>query len=96
MGRGTISPDLEGQIDKAFDNVLKAHKAVDESLSLDNAHISGSYHLGMDASFDVMESMFKKMVPNHRPIWTVRWESLVLRGCKWRLKLRRRLLEDGC
>ncbi|KAH6888541.1 endoribonuclease L-PSP [Thelonectria olida] len=67
---GNITPDLEKQIEKAFDNVLKALKAVDPSLSFDNIHAIRSYHLDMDSSFDVVTAIFKKIFPNHRPIWT--------------------------
>ena len=67
---GNITTDLEKQIEKAFDNALKAIKAADSSLSFDNVYAIRSYHLDMDSSFDVMTSIFKRIFPNHRPIWT--------------------------
>ncbi|KAI9168025.1 RutC family protein YjgH 2 [Paramyrothecium foliicola] len=67
---GKITPDLEKQIGLAFDNVLKALKAVDPKISFDNIYAIRSYHLDMDTSFDVMTATFKKLFPNHRPIWT--------------------------
>ncbi|KAF2018281.1 endoribonuclease L-PSP [Aaosphaeria arxii CBS 175.79] len=67
---GSITPKLEDQIALAFGNVEKALKAVDKSLSLENIYAIRSYHLDMDQSFDVMTAQFKKLFPNHRPIWT--------------------------
>ncbi|KAF7551762.1 hypothetical protein G7Z17_g4780 [Cylindrodendrum hubeiense] len=68
--QGNIIPVLDKQIETAFNNVLKALKAVDASLSFDNIYSIRSYHLDMDSSFDVMTSIFKRIFPNHRPIWT--------------------------
>lgn len=68
--QGNITPALDKQIDKAFNNVLKALMAVDPTLSFDNIYAIRSYHLDMDSSFDVMTSIFKRVFPNHRPIWT--------------------------
>ncbi|WYZ42421.1 hypothetical protein EsH8_VI_000120 [Colletotrichum jinshuiense] len=68
--QGNITANLEEQITIAFDNVLKALKAVDSRLSFDDIHAIRSYHLDMDTSFDVMTTLFKKLFPKHRPIWT--------------------------
>ncbi|KAL0938442.1 endoribonuclease l-psp [Colletotrichum truncatum] len=68
--QGKITTDLEKQIATAFDNVLKALKAVDSRLSFDDIYAIRSYHLDMDSSFDVMTGLFKKLFPNHKPIWT--------------------------
>ncbi|TPX15287.1 uncharacterized protein E0L32_004564 [Thyridium curvatum] len=65
-----ITSDLEKQIETAFSNVLKALKAVDSRLEFDHIVAIRSYHLDMDASFNVMTAAFKKLFPNHRPIWT--------------------------
>lgn len=67
---GNITPDLEKQIEIAFENVLKAIKSADSSLSFDNVYAIRSYHLDMDSSFETMTSTFKKLFPNHRPVWT--------------------------
>ncbi|KAH8683573.1 endoribonuclease L-PSP [Ilyonectria robusta] len=68
--QGNIIPVLDKQIEAAFDNVLKALKAVDASLSFDSIYSIRSYHLDMDSSFDTMTSTFKRIFPNHRPTWT--------------------------
>lgn len=67
---GKITSNLGDQIELAFANVEKALKAVDPSLGLDSIYAIRSYHLDMDQSFDIMTSHFKKLFPNHRPIWT--------------------------
>ncbi|CAI0646251.1 unnamed protein product [Colletotrichum noveboracense] len=67
---GAITSDLEKQIAIAFDNVLKALKAVDSRLTFNDIHAIRSFHLDLDSSFDVMTALFKKLFPNHRPIWT--------------------------
>ncbi|GJC83311.1 endoribonuclease L-PSP [Colletotrichum tofieldiae] len=68
--KGNITSDLEKQISVAFDNVLKALKAVDSRLSFNDIYAIRSYHIDMDKSFDAMTVQFKKLFPNHRPIWT--------------------------
>ncbi|GKT40570.1 RuvB-like helicase 1 [Colletotrichum spaethianum] len=68
--KGEITPDLEKQISVAFENVLKALKAVDSRLSFDSIYAIRSYHIDMDTSFNVMTAQFKKLFPKHRPIWT--------------------------
>ena len=67
---GHITANLEKQIDRAFDNVLSALKAVDADLTFDHIYAIRSYHIDMDSSFDIMTSVFKKIFPKHRPIWT--------------------------
>ncbi|KAK2025934.1 endoribonuclease L-PSP [Colletotrichum zoysiae] len=68
--KGDIPSDVEKQIGLAFDNALKALKAVDSELSFDDIYSVRSYHTDMDASFGIMTAQFKKLFPNHRPIWT--------------------------
>ncbi|KAK7216628.1 hypothetical protein V2G26_004631 [Clonostachys chloroleuca] len=68
--QGHVISDLQKQIAVAFENVLKALQAVDSRISYDNIFAIRSYHLDMDSSFDVMTAQFKKLFPNHRPVWT--------------------------
>ncbi|CAH0027568.1 unnamed protein product [Clonostachys rhizophaga] len=68
--QGHIISDLPKQIAVAFENVLKALQAVDSRMTYDNIFAIRSYHLDMDSSFDVMTAQFKKLFPNHRPVWT--------------------------
>ncbi|KAK1987283.1 endoribonuclease L-PSP [Colletotrichum cereale] len=79
--KGNISPDIEKQTGVAFDNVLKALKAVDSRLSFNDIYSIRSYHTDMDAALEVMTTQFKKLFPNHRPIWTcVQIGKLALEG----------------
>ncbi|KAH6715343.1 endoribonuclease L-PSP [Leptodontidium sp. MPI-SDFR-AT-0119] len=68
--KGNVEPDLERQIGLTFDNILKALKAVDSRLSLDDVYAIRSYHLDIDTSFNTMTTQFREQFPNHRPIWT--------------------------
>ncbi|KAH9221027.1 endoribonuclease L-PSP [Leptodontidium sp. 2 PMI_412] len=68
--KGNVEPDLERQIGLTFDNILKALKAVDSRLSLDDVYAIRSYHLDVDTSFNIMTTQFREQFPNHRPIWT--------------------------
>ncbi|KAK1728354.1 endoribonuclease L-PSP [Colletotrichum acutatum] len=68
--KGNITTDLEKQIAIAFENALKALQAVHPRLNFKDIYAIRSYHLDMDSSFDVMTTTFKKLFPNHRPIWT--------------------------
>ncbi|KAH8727465.1 endoribonuclease L-PSP [Phaeosphaeriaceae sp. PMI808] len=67
---GKVTPDLNKQIEAAFKNVLKAIQAVDPGLGLQHIYAVRSYHLDLDASFNVMTAQFKKLFTNHRPVWT--------------------------
>ncbi|CAG9947154.1 unnamed protein product [Clonostachys rosea f. rosea IK726] len=68
--QGNVISDLLKQIAVAFENVLKALQAVDSRITYENIFAIRSYHLDMDSSFDVMTAQFKKLFPNHRPVWT--------------------------
>ena len=90
---GKITPELEKQIEKAFDNVLKALKAADAGLSFDQIYAIRSYHIDMDSSFDIMTSVFKKIFPNHRPIWTcVQISKLGLEGMQVEIEVEATLM----
>ncbi|KAI5461863.1 endoribonuclease L-PSP [Mariannaea sp. PMI_226] len=68
--QGNITSNLEKQLEVAFSNALKAIQAIDSRLELQHIYAIKSYHLDMDSSFDAMTTLFKKLFPNHRPIWT--------------------------
>ncbi|KAJ5833072.1 YjgF/Yer057p/UK114 family [Penicillium riverlandense] len=67
---GSITSNVEKQVAVAFDNVEKALKNVDPRLSWKNVYAVRSYHTNMDETFEVVTSNFKKLLPDHRPIWT--------------------------
>ncbi|KAJ5678573.1 YjgF/Yer057p/UK114 family [Penicillium maclennaniae] len=67
---GSITLDVEKQVAVAFANVEKALRNVDTRLSWENVYAVRSYHINMEETFEIVTSNFKKLLPNHRPIWT--------------------------
>ncbi|PLB41683.1 YjgF-like protein [Aspergillus candidus] len=67
---GSITPDVETQVAIAFENVEKALQSVDSRLSWQNVYAVRSYHINVEQTFDVVTANFKRVIPNHRPIWT--------------------------
>lgn len=67
---GDITPDSEKQVAIAFENVEKALKEVDPRLSWENVYAVRSYHINMEETFDIVTGNFKRVLPDHRPIWT--------------------------
>ncbi|KAJ5611078.1 YjgF/Yer057p/UK114 family [Penicillium lagena] len=67
---GSITSNVEKQVAVAFANVEKALKNVDPRLSWENVYAVRSYHINMDETFEVVTNNFKKLLPEHRPIWT--------------------------
>lgn len=67
---GKLVPEVEEQIELAFKNVEQALRAVDKSLSWKNVYAVRSYHLDIEGTFDVVTLLFKKYMPDQRPVWT--------------------------
>ncbi|KAF9888176.1 hypothetical protein FE257_009171 [Aspergillus nanangensis] len=67
---GNVVADVEKQVAIAFENVEKALKSVDSRLSWQDVYAVRSYHINVEETFDVVTSNFKRILPNHRPIWT--------------------------
>ncbi|KAJ5195562.1 YjgF-like protein [Penicillium cinerascens] len=67
---GSITSDVEKQVAVAFANVEKGLKNVDTRLSWENVYAVRSYHINMEETFEIVTSNFKRLLPNHRPIWT--------------------------
>jgi len=61
--------DIEGQIDLAFQNVDRVLQ-VAGLRGWEDVYSVRSYHVDMDASFQLVVDRFKKRIPDHRPIWT--------------------------
>jgi enamine deaminase RidA (YjgF/YER057c/UK114 family) len=61
--------DLEAQVQNAFDNVDRVLKTAGLR-GWDDVYSVRSYHVDMDASFELMIELLKKRIPGHRPIWT--------------------------
>lgn len=67
---GNITPNAEKQVAIAFENVENALKEVDPRLSWANVYAVRSYHIKMEETFDMVGSNFKRVLTDHRPIWT--------------------------
>jgi enamine deaminase RidA (YjgF/YER057c/UK114 family) len=67
---GNIVADTTAQIAKAMENVLTALQAVDASVTWRNVYSIKSYHTDLDATFDVMVEQMRRLMPDHKPIWT--------------------------
>lgn len=63
----TPAKQLERQI---YANVEKALKEVDSRLSWESVYAVRSYHINVEETFDMVTSNFKRVLPDHRPIWT--------------------------
>lgn len=61
--------DIPGQVDLAFQNVDKVLQAVG-LLGWENVYSIRSYHVDIDASFNLVVKKLQERIPNHRPIWT--------------------------
>ena len=67
---GNIATNLKAQIAQAFENVLSALRAADNSVTWANVISVRSYHIDVAQSFDLMTENFKRLGPNHLPVWT--------------------------
>lgn len=67
---GNIELNLEKQIEISFANALQALQGADSRLGFEHIYAIRSYHVDVGSSFDLMTTHFKKLFPNHRPIWT--------------------------
>jgi enamine deaminase RidA (YjgF/YER057c/UK114 family) len=65
-----VADDISKQITLAFDNVEKALKSVDSRLSWEDVYAVRSYHIDLEATFEVVTGEFKKRIRTHRPVWT--------------------------
>lgn len=66
--QGEIIKPMKEQIQAAFLNVEKAlHDARGKGWS--QVVSVRTYHIDLDASFEVVVEKFKEFMPNHRPVW---------------------------
>ncbi|KAJ0420511.1 YjgF-like protein [Aspergillus carlsbadensis] len=68
---GTVATDdIETEIRLAFDNVERALKSLDSRLSWEDVYAVRSYHVDLDATFELVTRNFKERITSHRPVWT--------------------------
>ncbi|KAJ5756877.1 uncharacterized protein N7511_007059 [Penicillium nucicola] len=67
---GALNPDdIPGQVDLAFQNVDRVLQA-SGLRGWEDVYSIRSYHVGIDASYDLTVNKLKERIPGHRPIWT--------------------------
>ncbi|KAH7085881.1 Endoribonuclease L-PSP/chorismate mutase-like protein [Paraphoma chrysanthemicola] len=68
--QGDMASTASQQVALALENVEKALKAVDGSLSWKNVYAIRSYHTDIEESADLCIEGWRRVMPNHRPVWT--------------------------
>ncbi|KAM0415771.1 hypothetical protein ACHAPT_013276 [Fusarium lateritium] len=61
--------DTKGQIDLAFENVDRVLQTVGLR-GWEDVYLIRTYHVDMDASYELLVEKLKKRIPDHRPVWT--------------------------
>lgn len=67
---GNIASSASTQVELALENVEKALQSADESLSWKNVYAIRSYHTNINESADLCIEGWRRVMPDHRPIWT--------------------------
>jgi enamine deaminase RidA (YjgF/YER057c/UK114 family) len=67
---GNVASSPSKQVELALENVDKALKAADSNLSWKNVYAVRSYHTNIDETADMIIDGFKRLMPDHRPIFT--------------------------
>jgi enamine deaminase RidA (YjgF/YER057c/UK114 family) len=67
---GNVASSPLKQVELALENVDKALKAADNNLSWKNVYAVRSYHTNIDETADMIIDGFKRLMPDHRPIFT--------------------------
>jgi enamine deaminase RidA (YjgF/YER057c/UK114 family) len=67
---GNIALSATKQVELALDNVDRALKAADSSLSWRNVYAIRSYHTNIDESAELVIEGWRRVMPQHRPVWT--------------------------
>jgi enamine deaminase RidA (YjgF/YER057c/UK114 family) len=67
---GNMASSASKQVELALKNVEKALQGVDKSLSWKNVYAIRSYHTNIDESAELCIEGWRRVMPNHRPVWT--------------------------
>ncbi|CAN9118983.1 unnamed protein product [Alternaria alternata] len=67
---GNVVPDAPKQVELALENIEKALQSVEKSLSWRNVYAIRSYHTNIDESADMCIEGWRRVMPDHRPVWT--------------------------
>ena len=67
---GTMASTPSKQVELAFENANKALQAADKRLSWNNVYAVRPYHINIDETADMVIENFRRVMPNHRPVFT--------------------------
>jgi enamine deaminase RidA (YjgF/YER057c/UK114 family) len=67
---GNMASSAAKQVELALENVERALKAADSSLSWSNVYAIRSYHTNIDESAELAIEGWRRVMPQHRPVWT--------------------------
>ena len=67
---GNMASTASKQVELALENIEKALQSVDKSLLWSNVYAIRSYHTNFDESADLCIDGWRRVMPNHRPVWT--------------------------
>ncbi|KAJ4990934.1 RutC family protein YjgH 2 [Stagonosporopsis vannaccii] len=67
---GNMDSSAPKQVELALENVERALKAVDNSLTWRNVYAIRSYHTDIDESAELCIEGWRRVMPDHRPVWT--------------------------
>ena len=67
---GNIASSAARQVELALQNIEKALQSVDSKASWKNVFAIRSYHTNIDESADLCIEGWRRVMPDHRPVWT--------------------------
>lgn len=67
---GSMASSASEQVKLALENVEKALRAANDKLSWNNVYAIRSYHTNIDESADLCIVGWRRVMPQHRPVWT--------------------------
>jgi enamine deaminase RidA (YjgF/YER057c/UK114 family) len=67
---GAMASSASEQLKLALENVEKALQAVDKSVTWKNVYAIRSYHTNIGESADLCNEGWRRVIPDHRPVWT--------------------------
>jgi enamine deaminase RidA (YjgF/YER057c/UK114 family) len=67
---GAMASSASEQVKLALENVGKALEAVDKSITWKDVYAIRSYHTNIDEFADLCIEGWRRVMPDHRPVWT--------------------------
>lgn len=67
---GNMAPSAAKQVQLALENLERALKAADSSLTWRSVYAIRSYHTNIDELAELAIEGWRRVMPQHRPVWT--------------------------